>query len=142
MDDDNIRTPDQVIQEQLLEDNRSDFERELEEAIYLSFKDLEETKQQYKKYEEELMKSYEDETNRRKELFQKFNIELIRISNIDKETKELRNILEPIIEAYCSQSINYCVVDIDTHEKIFKILNTMRCKQVVSVLKEFIQIDT
>jgi hypothetical protein len=33
-EEDNIRPPDEAVNEQLLEDTRSDFEKQIEEAIY------------------------------------------------------------------------------------------------------------
>ena len=35
--EDNIRQPDEVVREQLLEDTRSDYEKDIEEAIYYTF---------------------------------------------------------------------------------------------------------
>ena len=37
-----IRAPDEVINEQLLPDNRSEFEKQLDEAMYLSLQEMKE----------------------------------------------------------------------------------------------------
>ena len=39
-DNDNVRPPDESKVDQLLEDTRSDFEKEIDEALYLSLQDM------------------------------------------------------------------------------------------------------
>lgn len=139
MNDDNIRDPDSIVSNQLLEDTRSDFEKEMDEAIYLSYQDLREKQELTRKYEEQLLKDYNEETTKRKKNFEKFLFDLNKISKIDKEIRGIYDIIDPIIESYCSQCINNCEVDIETHEKIFNLLSKIRTDKVaIDFLKTII----
>jgi hypothetical protein len=140
--DDNIRQPDEVINEQLLEDNRSEYEKQIDEAIYLSCKEMREKEILNKKYEEQLLKEYNEETNKRKQIFEKFLFDLNKVSKIDKEIREIYDIIEPIIEAYCNQWVMKCSLDFETHEKIFKLLGKVRTdKDAIELLKTIIVKD-
>ena len=101
INDDNIRPPDDVVSEQLLEDTRSNFEKEIDEALYLSFQDMREKEDLSRKYEEQILKDYNEETFKRKQIFEKFLFDLNKISKIDKEIREIYDIIDPIIESYC-----------------------------------------
>ncbi len=140
--DDNIRPPDEIKVEQLLEDTRSEYEKQIDEAMYLSFQEIKNQEELYKKYEEQLLRDYNDETNKRNEHFKKFIFDLNKLSKIDKEVKNIFNIIEPIIESYCLQYIQTCELDIETYEKIFKLLDKIRTdKSAVETLKTIIIID-
>ncbi len=140
--DDNIRPPDEVKTEQLLEDTRSEYEKQIDEAIYLSFQEITKQEELYKKYEEQLLRDHNDETNKRNEHFKKFLFDLNKLSKIDKEVKNIFNIIEPIIESYCLQYIQTCELDIETYEKIFKLLHKIRTdKSAVETLKTIIMVD-
>ena len=140
--EDNIRPPDDVVSEQLLEDTRSNFEKEIDEALYLSFQDMREKDDLSRKYEEQILKDYNEETFKRKQIFEKFLFDLNKISKIDKEIREIYDIIDPIIESYCSQFINKCEFDIETYEKIFKLLGKIRTDKVaVEFLKTVILKD-
>lgn len=142
MDDfqeDDIRPPDAVIRETLLEDNRSDFEKQIDEAIYLSMEEMEKQCEINRQYEEKVLKDYETECERRNELFKAFTRNLIKISRIDKETREIYDILEPIIDSYCKQYIQTCELDVETYDKIFNTLKKIRNnQQVLDTLKTII----
>jgi hypothetical protein len=122
----NIRTPDEVINEQLLEDNRSDYEKQIDEAIYISSQEMRENQILHTKYEEQLLNDYAEETNRRKSIFKEFLFNLNKIGKFDKEVREIYDIIEPIIDSYCSQSIQSCEFDEETYDKIFIILKKIR----------------
>ncbi len=140
--EDNIRPPDNVVSEQLLEDTRSEFEKQIDEAIYLSFQDIREKQDLSRKYEEQILKDYSEESNKRKQTFEKFLFDLNKVGKIDKEVREIYDIIEPIIESYCSQYINKCELDIETYEKIFKLLGKIRTdKTAVEFLKTIILKD-
>jgi hypothetical protein len=142
INDDNIRPPDDVVSEQLLEDTRSNFEKEIDEALYLSFQDMREKEDLSRKYEEQILKDYNEETFKRKQIFEKFLFDLNKISKIDKEIREIYDIIEPIIESYCSQFINKYEFDIETYEKIFKLIGKIRTdKAAVEFLKTVILKD-
>ena len=78
-EDNNIRPPDESIQEQLLEDTRSDFEKEIDEAMYLSMQEINQQQITNKQYEEQLLKDYAHETSRRTEIFKDFLFNLNKI---------------------------------------------------------------
>ena len=137
--EDNIRTPDEVVREKLLEDTRSDFEKELDEAMYLSIQEI--NKQLYinNQYEEQLLKDYASETKKRSNLFKNFIANLTRLCGFDKEVREIYNILDPIIESYCGQIIETCELDGETYDKIFNTLKKIRNdQQVIDILKTII----
>ena len=137
--EDNIRPPDEVKSEQLLEDTRSDFEKEIDEAIYLSIQDLREKQEISRKYEEQILKEYNEESNRRKEIFRDFLLSLNKISRFDKEIREIYEIIEPIIDSYCNQYIEICELDEKTYDKIFELLKKIRNNQsAFNLLKEII----
>ena len=141
-DDDDIRPHDAVVSEQLLEDTRSEFEKDLDEALILSLNDIREKHNLNKKYEEQLIKEYNEESSRRKSAFEKFLFDLNKVSKVDKEIREIYDIIEPIVEVYCSQYINKCELDNDTYEKIFKLLGKVRTdKNAVEILKTIILKD-
>lgn len=140
--DEEIRAPDEVINEQLLPDNRSEFEKQLDEAMYLSLQEMKETEASLQKYEDELIKQYVDETNRRKEKFTSFLFDLNRLIKFDKEVREIYEIIEPIIDSYCGQIIQICELDEETYKKIFSILNKIRVNKIgLDLLKTIIVID-
>ena len=120
---DDIRCPDKVKRERLFDDNRSDFEKQLDEALYVS---LQESEEKNKIYEDEIYNNYFTETARRKEAFRELLFDLHKLIKFDKEIKEIYEIIEPIIEAYCSQFINCFEVDAETYDKIFNALGSIR----------------
>jgi hypothetical protein len=140
--EDNIRPPDDIISEQLLEDTRSEYEKQIDEAIYLSCQDIREKEILSRKYEEQLIKDYNEEINKRRQTFEKFLFGLKKVGKMDNEVREIYEIIEPIIESYCSQCINICELDLETYEKIFKILGKVRTDKVaVEILKTIILKD-
>jgi hypothetical protein len=138
-DDDNVRPPDEVISEQLLEDTRSEYEKQLDEAMILSLNDLRDTHHLNKKYEEQLINDYNEETNKRKLIFEKLLFDLHKVGRFDKEIREIYDIIEPIIESYCGQYIETCELDLETYEKIFNTLKKIRNnQQTLDTLKTII----
>lgn len=137
--EDNIRPPDEVVSEQLLEDDRDEFQKQIDEAIYLSMR---ETTQQYNinlQYEEQILKDYQTETNRRTEIFKDFLFNLNKVGKFDKDVREIYDILDPIIDSYCSQYIETCKLDEKTYDKIFNLLKKIRNNnQALDTLKTII----
>jgi hypothetical protein len=129
-DDDNIRPPDESFSETLVEDTRSDFEKQIDEAIYISMREMSEQQNNIKQYEERLIKNYLEETNRRKDIFKEFLINLNKISKFDKEVREIYDIIDPIIDSYCGQYIEFCELDLETYNKIFDTLKKIRNNQL------------
>lgn len=137
--EDNIRHPDEVKREQLLQDTRSDFQKQIDEAIYLSFQEVKNQQEISIKYEEQVIQEYNSEVNRRKEIFTKFIFDLHRLIKIDKDVNEIYDIIEPIIHSYCLQHLQVCELDEITHEKIFNLLSKIRTdKSAVEILKTII----
>lgn len=140
--EDNIRPPDAIVSDQLLEDTRSDYEKQIDEAIYLSCQEMREKEILARKYEEQLLTEYNEETNKRKKIFEKFLFDLHKVGKIDKEVREIYEIIEPIIDSYCNQFIRICELDVEMYEKIFKLLGKVRTdKPAVEILKTIIVID-
>jgi hypothetical protein len=134
--DEDIRPPDEVKREQLIEDTRSEFQKQMDEALSLS---LQEAKQQQEislQYEEEIIKNYHFELNKRKEAFKQLLFDLNKLIKFDKDIKEIYEIIEPIIESYCSQYIEYTALDSITYDKIFKVIGAIRTnKNNIELLK-------
>jgi hypothetical protein len=128
--EDDIREPDSIIREQLMEDNRSEYDKQIDEAIKLSYKDMIEQQEMSRKYEEKLLKEYNEESNRRREIFRDFLLNLNKISRFDKEVREIYEIIEPIIDSYCNQYIELCELDEKMYDKIFGMLKKIRNNQV------------
>jgi len=129
--DDDIRSPDESFNDQLIEDTRNDFEKDIDEAIYLSMNEMNQERDKIKQYEEKLKKDYTDEINRRKNIFKDFLFNLSKISKFDNEVREIYEIIDPIIDLYCAQYITICELDAESYDKIFDTLKKIRNIQVV-----------
>lgn len=137
--EDDIRPPDAVVSEQLMEDNRSEFEKQLDEAMYLSMQEMKQQREINRQYEEHLIKQHNSETDRRKELFKEFLFNLGKIGRYDKEVREIYEIVDPIIDSYCGQFIETCELDGEMYDKIFNILKKIRNnQQALEILKTII----
>ena len=137
--EDNIRPPDAVVSEQIMEDNRSEFEKQMDEAIYLSMQEMTRQREISRQYEEQLLKEHNAETSRRNELFKDFLFNLVKIGKFDKEIREIYEILEPIIDSYCGQYIETCELDEASYDKIFSTLKKIRNnQQALDALKTII----
>jgi hypothetical protein len=152
--EDNIRPPDEVFREQLIDDNIynpfinvnndindniNDYEKEINEAINLSLKEISEQDEKNKCYEEKLIIQHNIEVNKRKYLFTKLIFDLNRLSKFDGEIKEIYEIIEPIIESYCNLFINNCELDSKTYDKIFNLLDKIRTdKNAINNLRTII----
>lgn len=127
--EDNIRAPDEVVRETLLEDTRSDFEKQIDEAMYLSMQEMNHQSEINRQYEEQLLNDYAKESKRRKEIFKGFLLNLNKIRKFDNEVREIYDILDPIIDSYCDQFIETCELDVETYDKIFDTLKKIRNDQ-------------
>ena len=137
--DDNVRAPDKEKVERLMEDTRSEYEKQIDEALYLSIQDFKQQEQIYKQYEDGIVNEHIKITNERKEQFRGFLFDLHKLIRLDKEIKEIYEIIEPIIEAYCAQYIKEYELDSITHEKIFKIIGNIRTnKNAIELLKKIL----
>ena len=137
--DDNVRAPDKAKVERLMEDTRSEYEKQIEEALYLSIQDFRQQEQIYKQYEDEILNEHIKITNERKEQFGGFLFDLNKLIRLDKEIKEIYEIIEPIINAYCEQYIKEYELDSLTYNKIFKIIGNIRTnKNAIELLKKIL----
>lgn len=127
--EDNIRPPDNVVSERLLEDNRDEFQKQIDEAIHLSLQEITQQRDINRQYEERLLKDYTTETNRRNEIFKDFLFNLVKIGKFDKEIREIYEILDPIIDSYCGQFIETCELDEESYDRIFNTLKKIRNNQ-------------
>jgi hypothetical protein len=138
-DNEEIRAPDEVKIEQLMNDNRSEFDKQIDKAIYLSLQEIKNVEEVNKQYEELIIKNYNDEINSRREKFQQLLLDMNKLMRFDKDIKEMYEIIEPIIESYCNQYIEFVELDVDTYDKIFKVIGTIRTnKKNLDLLKEII----
>ena len=138
----NIRPPDAIVTDKLIEYTTSDYEKQIEEALMLSLDEIRDKHNLNRKYEEQLLNEYNEETDKRKKIFEKFLFDLHKVSKIDKEIRDIYDIIEPIIESYCNQYIHICELDVEMYEKIFKLLGKVRTDKVaIETLKTIIVID-
>lgn len=135
-DMEDIRKPDNIINDQLLEDNRTIEEINTENALFLSMKELYETQKKSDEFEKQLIVEYINEKNKRKEEMEPILCKIAQVSNYDKNVKEIYKLIEPIIELYINQYINSYVVDDETYTRIFKVLSSIRIDQ--NILKNII----
>ena len=138
-DYDEVRNPDEVKIEQLIEDKRSDFDKQTDEAIYLSLQEIENAEEINKNYEELIINNYYIEITERKEKFSDLLFDMNRLIRFDKDVKEIYEIILPIIESHCSQYIEFYHIDKAIHDRIFKIIGTIKTnKKNIENLKSVI----
>jgi|LauGreDrversion4_1035100.scaffolds.fasta_scaffold03567_3 hypothetical protein len=142
--EENIRPPDEVKKEKLLEfqDIRSEFENQVQEAMYRSLQESSQMDELNQKFEEEIINKYLLETSVRREKFGELLLDINRIMRFDKELKEIYEIIEPVIEAYCCHYIEFFEIDKETYDKIFQVIGTIRTnKKNIENLKSIIIIN-
>lgn len=137
--DNNVRVPDLVKKEQLLQDTRSEYEKQMDEALYLSIQDFKKQEEINEKYEEQIINEHARIISERKELFREILFDLNKLTRFDKDIKEIYEIIEPIIDYYCSQYINQYEIDSETYDRIFKVIGNVRTnKNNIELLKKLI----
>ena len=138
-DDEEIRPPDEVITERLVEDTRCEFQKQMDEALRLSIQEAINQEKIYQEYEDEIVNNYLKETIERREKFEKLLMDINKLIRFDAKMKEVYEIIEPIIFTYCEQHIETWETDEATYKKIFKNLSTIRTdKSAVELLKTII----
>ena len=134
--DEEIRSPDEVKRERLIQDNRCEFQKQMDEALYLSLQEIKQQEEISQNYEEEIIKNFYNELQTRKDSFSNLLMDLNRLIKFDKDIKEIYEIIEPIIDSYCNQYIEVVELDLITYEKIFKVIGTVRTdKKNIELLK-------
>jgi len=140
----NIRPPDNIKREILIQDTLPIDENDiqLKEALYLSLQEnsiQENINKLNNLYEEKIKNEYINELIKRKELFYTLLFEFNKLIKYDKEIKEIYEIIEPVIDAYCNQYIEYYEIDEITYDKIFKVIRTIRTnKNIIESLKNIL----
>ena len=138
-EDEEVRAPDEVKREQLMNDNRCEFQKQMDEALFLSLQEIKNVEEVNKQYEELIIQNYHNEINKRREKFGGLLLDINKLIRFDKDIKEIYEIIEPIIESYCNQYIEYVELDEDTYDRIFKVIGTIRTnKKNLDLLKEII----
>lgn len=137
--EDDIRQPDIVISDKLLDDDRSEYEKDIEAAIQISYEELIHHNEINSKYENEIINKYNEQLLERKNKCNTILFDIKKITNYDKEIKEIYEIIEPILELYYHQNINYCVFDDKTYNRIFNLISKIRTdKKNIEFLKSII----
>jgi len=133
---DNIRLPDEAKIEQLIEDNKSEYDKQIEEAMYLSITDFRDKEEIYKKYEADILEEHHAITRKRRDIFHGLLFDVNKLIRFDKDIKEIYEIIEPIIDAYCEQYIKEYEIDSLTYDRIFKMISNIRTdKKNIELLK-------
>ena len=81
--EEDIRPPDQSKRETLLQDNRSDFEKQLDEALYQSLQLYQDEVQKHEDLEQKFIQQQRQEIEKRKNLVRPILFELNRIRKYD-----------------------------------------------------------
>lgn len=137
--DNNVRAPDNTKKEQLLQDTRSEYDKQMDEAMYLSVQEFKKQEEVNQKYEEDIINDHNKIIIERKNLFRVFLFDLNKLTRFDKDMKEIYEIIEPIIDYYCAQYITQCEIDTVTHDRIFKVIGNVRTdKNAMELLKKIL----
>ena len=96
-EENNIRLPDEVTRETLIEDTRSSFEKETDMALYQSMLEHEEYATNMTEFETRIMYESSLETDNRKKQFACLLHDMDKVSRFDAQIKEIYNIKVLII---------------------------------------------
>jgi hypothetical protein len=166
-EEDYVREPDMPIREQLTEDTRSKFDKQLDDAVYLSMLEIaheDELNQMYEKqlieeyeqnelYEKQIMEEYkrqeaeetlqwEEEYNNRIKEFAEFNINLTRVSNFDKNTAEIAPQIHLILHHYYNQSASTYAIALEEYNQLFNVISRIRISpKALEILKKIVVVS-
>lgn len=129
-DEPNTRIPDETKNERLLEDNRSQYQKDIDEVLYLSMKEIDDKNNISSNYEKLIIEEYMNETKKRHELLAPILFEIQRISHFDKDIKELYQIIKPILDSYCNRYNDIYEFDELTYKFIFKHIHSLRISKL------------
>ena len=134
-----IRKPDKVIKETLIDFDsniQSDYDIELEKALKISIDAYFNLCKKSEDYETQIIEEYNKEMLNRQKLINPIIFEIERISKYDKSYTELYQLLEPILQLYIQQYLNYYECDFETYNQIFNKLSKIRLnKDKLELLK-------
>ena len=135
--DDDVREPDSVVIDKLIDndntDNNYDFEKILQQSI-------EQSKHDYEKQEQEILELIiQQEKTERLSMFVSLKQYIKRMEIIDKPNSQLFGTLLSIIEMYENGYITTYLIDNDEYEKIFKLISNNRLpKEELNNLRKII----
>lgn len=131
-----IRPPDISRRETLLQDTKSDFDKQLEEALYQS---LQLYQNEVKKNEEYEQSINQEEIEHRKKFVHPILFELNRIRKYDSKINDIYEIIHPILELYCNLEYEKYTIDKQTYNTIINGLSRTRIN--IDVLLSIIQCE-
>jgi len=135
--EEDIRPPDQPKSEQLLQDNRSDFDKQLDEALYESLQLYQDEVQKHEELEQKFIQQQREEIEKRKNLVRPILFELNRIRKYDLKIDEVFIMIDSILESYCGLEFEDCQLDKQTYNTIFNGLRKIRINMefLMSIIK-------
>ena len=135
--EEDIRPPDEPKRETLLQDNRSDFDKQLDEALYQSLQLYQSEVQKYEDLEKKIIQQQKQEIEKRKNLVRPILFELNRIKKFDPKINNIFEIIEPILDSYCGLEFEECQLDNQTYNTIFNGLTKTRINMefLMSIIK-------
>ena len=135
--EEDIRPPDQPKSEQLLQDNRSNFNKQLDEALYESFKLYQAEVQKHEDLEQKFIQQQREEIEKRKNLVRPILFELNRIRKYDLKIDEVFIMIDSIFESYCGLEFEECSLDKETYNTIFNGITKIRINMefLMSIIK-------
>jgi len=139
-----IRSPDEVIVEQLVEPIEQivplSEEEETNMAILNSIQDFKVTQKEQDEYEELLLNDFQKMKEEREQKVKSIMNTLKKLAKFDKQLAEILDLIDGIISAYCLGYIDNYELDTITYDKIFAELSTIRIdKSAIESFKEIIK---
>lgn len=136
-EEDEIRPPDKIKRETLLQHNRSVFDKQLDEALYQSLQLYQNEVQKHEELEKKLLQQQREEIEKRKNLVKPILFELNRISKFDQKINNIFEIIDPILDSYCGLAFEDCTLDKKTYHTIFNGLTKTRINMdiLMSIIK-------
>jgi hypothetical protein len=137
MDDDDVREPDKVIVERLIgyEDIDIDMGMGMDTFGYMDEiesdreqinRAIQQSMQDYYEDESSIFESYNNELMKRQQNVETIIMKIKKISVYDPTMKEIFDMIDPILDSYCKQYINYYELDENTYKFIFENIRKMR----------------
>ena len=135
--EEDIRPPDEPKRETLLQDNRSDFDKQLDEALYQSLQLYQDEVQKHEDLEQKFIQQQRQEIEKRKNLVRPILFELNRIRKYDLKIDEVFVMIDSILDSYCGLEFEECQLDKQTYNTIFNGLTKIRINMefLLSIIK-------
>jgi hypothetical protein len=127
-EEDDIRPPDKVRRERLLDDPRPQDEQDMDEAIYQSIQDLEAINAEQKMLEQQLHESFMLKQQEREKEIKPILNTLIRLAPLDTKTAELLELLSPILYSYSEGLINFFCCSEEVYNTVFNNIRKIRLR--------------